>query len=87
MDITNSFLDIILEYLTVSLVVENQGTSESPSAKMCKIRDLWIDGKEEIMEFWPLDCIERKSPSSAECQQRLEMPRPIIGPSEEQFSR
>jgi hypothetical protein len=67
MDISNSFLDAVLEYLTISLVVENQGTSECSSAKLCKIRDPWISREEEIVEFWPLNSIERKPPSSAEC--------------------
>jgi hypothetical protein len=44
----------------ISLVVENQGTSECTSVKLCKIRDLWISREGEIMEFWPLNNIERK---------------------------
>lgn len=39
------------------------------------------------MEFWPVNSIERESPSSTECQQRLKMPWPIISLSENHFSR
>lgn len=67
MDIPNSFLDVILEYLTISPIVENQSMSECSSTKLCKTRDLWISRKEEIIEFWPLNSVERKPPSSTEC--------------------